>query len=129
MAKAGGLLLVAWVLVVVLRATRVRDARHRRRLLVAGLGLQLVAVLAFIALLDYEHSDIPAGLNCEVLPGPDDSNYPPSHWSWLPPGEVCEYPTGDAEPTWWRVIAAGALLAPPVVIAAAWRRPADYADA
>jgi hypothetical protein len=44
----------------------------------------------------------------------------------VPPGQVCEYPSGDVGPTYWRIPAALALGAIPVVTIAVWprRRPA-----
>lgn len=45
-----------------------------------------------------------------------DSTFYDAHWTWTPPGRVCEYPTGDAGPDVGRFVWLGAVAVFPVVM-------------
>ncbi len=75
----------------------------------------VLAVFAFISLLAFENSQVgPHDLSCPVQG--QDSVYADSHWSWFPPGAVCEFDHGDEGPSWWRVAVIAALLAVPAAV-------------
>ena len=75
--------------------------------------LWTLALLAFSGLLAVERSSV--GTESFLCPVPgQDSSYVSSHWSWIPPGEVCEYASGDVGPTYWRIPAAMLLVAIPL---------------
>ncbi len=88
---------------------------------VAAAVVWVAAVFGFFAVLAFEAFDVGQyPIECPV-PG-HDSDVVPSHWSWLPPGEVCEYPSGEVGPTYWRIPAAAFLIGFPFVAAAVWPR-------
>jgi hypothetical protein len=109
-----GLFAVAVPLGLVVLATWVAPKRRAVGLTIAGSAMLLwaVALVPFVGLLAFERYDMGEhALVCER----SDSSYYPSHWSWLPPGAVCEYPSGDVGPTYWRIPVALSLLATPAL--------------
>jgi hypothetical protein len=116
--------MVAGVVLVVALAWR-SDRASYRRLWLCAIAAVIWALLcfAFVGLLAFEHSDVSsygASLECPIAN--EDSNNAPSHWSWVPPGEVCEYPTGDRGPGRGRIAFAVALRALPIATIVLWPR-------
>jgi hypothetical protein len=111
-AKVDGLVVIGVSLALVVLASRVANRWMRLIFAVAAGAIWLLSLFAFVGLLALEDFDVgPAAFLCPV-PG-QDSNYAPSHFSWIPPGEVCDFPSGDLGPTYWRIPAALALVAIP----------------
>ena len=112
--------ILAWIVVLARRA----DPGSYRRLWLCSIALVgwVVLAFAFAGLLAYEHSDVSAtgSLGCDIAH--EDSSFAQSHWSWLPPGEVCEYASGDHGPSKGRVAYAVALLALPISVGVVWTR-------
>jgi hypothetical protein len=110
----GGLALLAW---------RITHPWTRGLFVATAFVVWIGSLLLFAGLLTLERTDIgTSSLTCPA--SGTDSTYYPSHWSWIPPGEVCERPTGDVGPTALRIPFAGALFVIPVVAVLAWpRRP------
>ena len=125
--KVRGLGLLAAVAALFALAWRVRTQPLRRMLIASAVAGWIVALFGFVLLLAVESSEV--GTTSSVLcvePGASDSTFFPSRWSWLPPGRVCEFPSGDVGPTYLRIPAAVALVAIPTVpIVAVLRRPLD----
>jgi hypothetical protein len=94
----------------------------RRMLLGMAILLWAIGCFAFIAVLAVEHSDVSrfGSISCPVSSA--DSTYAPSHWSSVPPGEVCEYAAGDVGPGYWRVVTAVGLIVLPLSAIVAWPR-------
>jgi hypothetical protein len=80
-----------------------------------AMTLWFACFFAFAGLLTFESID---SATCPI----EDSVYASSHWSWVPPGAVCEYPAGDAGPTYWRIPALLMLAAIPPLAVVAWPR-------
>ncbi len=93
--------------------------RGRKVMLGVAVSLWVLASLAIVISLAFEISNIgPSSPACPVAGS--DSEYAPSHWSVFPPGEVCEYATGDEGPGYGRVVAVIGLLG--FAVAAAFAR-------
>ncbi|HTL85382.1 MAG TPA: hypothetical protein VL856_09375 [Acidimicrobiia bacterium] len=114
MAKFWGMGFIILVIPLAIVASLTRRPIVRFVSAVAAVTLWASASLAFVGLLAIEHSDISvqASLSCPVKN--NDSEFVPSHWSYLPPGVVCEYPLGEVGPTYWRIPAAVVLIAVPI---------------
>ena len=120
--KVDGLVLIGSVVVLIALAWWMPLRSVRILLAVTAAVLWVIALLAFLGVLALESIDTgPASMGCP-LPGGDDSAVAASHWSWVPPGEVCEYPSGEVGPSYWRIPAAIALLAIPAGTTSAWPR-------
>lgn len=121
-AVVAGLLLISVAYVAMFASLAVRGV-PRLLLGFTAFALGSIAALAFIALLAFDRSDPFA---CPI-PGRD-SELAESHWTWFPPGNVCDYETGDVGPTYWRVPAGLAIVAMPGVWVTAWalRRRDDW---
>ena len=108
-------MLIAWIALLT-GAAGFASGQWRSTLLATATVLWVVAVLAFAALLGWESRDV--GRFDFVCEGPGhESSYVESEWSWMPPGRVCKFDSGDEGPTWWRVPALAALIALPVASA------------
>jgi hypothetical protein len=125
-AKFLGLLWIAGVVALTVGAWRSPSRRTRTTAGVLAILFWCTATVAFLGLLAVEAGDSGSGMFGCAAPSGQSAEPPPSRWSWLPPGEVCEYASGDVDPTYWRIPAAVALLACPLIAAAFWpRRPAE----
>ena len=111
-ATAYALFALAWLI-------RIRVVR-----LVCGVAAAVVwiaATFGFLGVVAFEAFDTGQyPINCPVTG--HDSDSVPSHWSWLPPGEVCEYPSGATGPTYWRIPAVLLLVGFPFCGAELWPR-------
>jgi hypothetical protein len=118
--KLLGLLLIATVVGLAYLAWRTPSPRARGTFAAAAILLWFVACIAFATLLGFEM--VATGGTPATCTGHhvDDSDGAPSRWSWLPPGQVCEYPSGDSGPTYWRIPALAVLLVLPPFAAAKW---------
>jgi hypothetical protein len=118
--------LLLLVLLTVL-AGRIHSRPARLLLVASAAAVWFTSVIGFVAVLGLEHSDVgPASLDCPV-PGGDGSTGAPSRWTWIPPGEICEYASGEVRATYMRIPFALGLVVIPVVAVVAWprRRRAD----
>ncbi len=123
---AAGLGLIAFVYLLMLASLAARG-KERVALGVAAVALIVVAAVAFIGLLALERDDGSLITSCAIPTS--DSDYAPSHWTWVPPGKVCDYTTGDVGPTYWRLPAAIAIVAFPGVWVLLWPRRRRDTDA
>jgi hypothetical protein len=120
--KVIGLALIGVVCALLVLAWWIPAKPVRRLLAATAIAAWVVALLGFLGVLALESAQLgPASGDCPI-PGPDDSAVAASHWSWVPPGAVCEYAGGEVGPTYWRVPAAIGLVAIPVATTAAWPR-------
>jgi hypothetical protein len=103
-------------------ASFVEIALVRRLLLGIAIVLWGIGCLAFVSVLAIERSDVSryGSISCPISGA--DSAYAPSHWSNVPPGEVCEYPSGNAGPGYGRVAIAAGLIALPLAALVGWPR-------
>jgi hypothetical protein len=121
---AAGLGLIGFVYLLMLGSLAARG-EIRIMLGVAAILLNVAAAVGFIGLLALEHDSPFESTACPIPRA--DSDYAPSHFSWIPPGRVCDYPTGDVGPTYWRIPAAIAIVGLPGAWVALWplRRRAE----
>ncbi len=105
------------------------EARYLRRILF-GIAIVswVVALFAFLGLLALESADTSStgSIACPVATA--SSELAPGRWSNFPPGEVCEYASGDVGPTYWRVPAALLLVVVPIGVVAMGLRRRDDAE-
>jgi hypothetical protein len=100
---------VAWsivigtVLVVALAAFTERASYRRLLLCVTATIMWALISFAFVGLLAFEHSNVDSRGSLDCPRDHDDSSYAPSRWSWMPPGEVCEYADGESGPSHGRI--------------------------
>jgi hypothetical protein len=88
---------------------------------VATLAVWMLGALLFGTVLALEAGNT-HDLVSQGCPRPNDSSemLAPSHWSWLPPGEVCEFPNGDARPSSARLVVTCSLAAIPILVVMLW---------
>ena len=121
MGKFVGLLVVAIAAHLAFLAWWIPTKSVRVFLAATAAILWFVSCFAFVGLLAYEAIESSgSSMHCPV--GNDNSEFVPAHWSWAPPGVVCEYPSGDVGPTYWRIPAALVLAVIPPLAVAAWPR-------
>ena len=107
---------VACTVLVVALAFREADPKFRRQWRAIAFVMWVLATVPFVGLLAFEREEtgLESSLTCP-LPN-EDSTGAPSHWSWVPPGIVCEYPHGDEGPGYWRLPVVLALIGIPVAL-------------
>lgn len=110
-----GLFLIVVVIDLLVLAWYIPTKAVRALLATLAITLWFACSFAFVGLLTFEYIATTA---CPI----DDSVSAPGHWSWVPPGIVCEYPAGDAGPSYWRIPALVMLAAIPPIGVAAWPR-------
>src|SRR5262245_33365052 len=99
-----GLLVIAASVVFLTLGLHARFRTLRVGFLVLAYVLWIPAALAFMTLLSFEAGSVQdGGSTFSACYGTESSeSAPPSHWSWIPPGQVCDYRSGDVGPTYWR---------------------------
>jgi hypothetical protein len=111
-----GMVLIGVTYLVMLASLAARG-EERVALGVAAMVLNLVLLIAFIWMLALERNPVFE----DTCPLGGTSDVPSAnHWSWVPPGAVCDYHGGDVGPTYWRIPAGIAIVALPGVWMAAF---------